>query len=61
MEAFKNVCKIIVCGENMQSGGWNTNLPNTIDFELFESIGNKHYNRLNLDERSAMAPSHASG
>lgn len=65
--AFKNVKKIVVCGENMRSGGWtlssSSSLPKTlfIDFEVFESIGNSFYVWPDLDERSAMALCYTSG
>eukprot|EP01084_Bolivina_argentea_P313339 542617_1 len=60
--AFKNVKKIIVCGENMQSGRWRTTVfPNAIDFELFEANGCPHYDWPDMDERSAMALCYTSG
>eukprot|EP00486_Rosalina_sp_Unknown_P005722 CAMPEP_0201570668 /NCGR_PEP_ID=MMETSP0190_2-20130828/13017_1 /ASSEMBLY_ACC=CAM_ASM_000263 /TAXON_ID=37353 /ORGANISM="Rosalina sp." /LENGTH=539 /DNA_ID=CAMNT_0047994439 /DNA_START=13 /DNA_END=1629 /DNA_ORIENTATION=+ len=65
--AFKNVKKIVVCGENMRSGGWklspSSSLPSTlfIDFEVFESTGNSFYAWPDLDERSAMALCYTSG
>ena len=59
--AFTNIKKIIVCGENMQSGGWKTLLPNAIDFDLFLATGNPIYKWPELDERSAMALCYTSG
>ena len=60
--AFANVKKIIVCGENMKSGGWTTNVFEiAVDFEVFESNGSSFYEWPGMDERSAMALCYTSG
>eukprot|EP00484_Ammonia_sp_Unknown_P030414 CAMPEP_0197036808 /NCGR_PEP_ID=MMETSP1384-20130603/14193_1 /TAXON_ID=29189 /ORGANISM="Ammonia sp." /LENGTH=578 /DNA_ID=CAMNT_0042467023 /DNA_START=27 /DNA_END=1763 /DNA_ORIENTATION=- len=64
VSAFANVKKIIVCGDNMKSGGWtqrNSSLPSAVDFELFEATGDSTYHWPELDERSAMALCYTSG
>ena len=60
---LKNIEKIIVCGENMKSLGWNTTLNNAIDFEVFENnYGNNGYSfPKNLSEQSGMALCYTSG
>eukprot|EP01084_Bolivina_argentea_P279266 477416_1 len=62
LSAFRNIKKIIICGENMKSGGWNTNIfTNTIDFELFETNGESYYNWPEMNEKSACALCYTSG
>lgn len=60
-KAFATVKLVVVCGENMRSGGWTTKFKNAVDFETFESTGNMTMNWPNLDERSAMALCYTSG
>ena len=59
--AFATVKLVVVCGENMCSGGWRTKFKNAVDFEEFEATGDSTMNWPNLDERSAMALCYTSG
>ena len=49
LSAFSNVKKIVVCGENMQSGQWTTKVfqQKAIDFELFLCNGKVHSEHIN--------------
>ena len=59
--AFATVKLVVVCGEDMRSGGWRCKFANAVDFEVFESTGNATMDWPDLDERSAMALCYTSG
>merc|ERR1719206_488146 len=63
--AFTNIERIIICGENMRSGGWTLSTPHlrrlAVDFEAFEASGASTFTWPEMDERSAMALSYTSG
>lgn len=67
INSFKNIKKIIVCGPNMKSGGWQTksNYFKTnnllMDFEVFESNGDNFYLWPELNDKSAMSLCYTSG
>ena len=42
--AFKNIKKFIICGENMKSFGWTSKLSHTIDFDQF--LNTQHNNKV---------------
>jgi len=59
--AFATVKLVVVCGENMRSGGWRSKFKNAVDFEQFEATGSPTMDWPDLDERSAMALCYTSG
>lgn len=56
--------KIIVCGDDEAPGGWESSLPNTIDFDEFIKLGDSTLSSFEwpeLDERSGAALCYTSG
>ena len=60
-EILSSLQLIVICGQNEESGGWKSQLKNTMDFDEFLATGDKTFEWPLLDERSGAALCYTSG